>query len=170
MVKALLNTYRFETAFRPVRKQFGLIRLLLQKRSNWNFNHFRRKKKCARLKSNLLQHIEDDDYDDDDEEDCCEYNSSATLNSLNSSGLALKMHQQRPNNLTTTSTTSTTAFDSSRPPILLHPPTMSILQLTSSPNRASSINAPRSNFLYSKPATPNTTVNKSWKMSIGISI
>ena len=25
MVKALLNTYRFETAFRPVRKQFGLI-------------------------------------------------------------------------------------------------------------------------------------------------
>ena len=108
--------------------------------------HFRRKKKCARLKPNLLQ-----DEDEDEDEEDCEFN----LLLLDSKKRPLPprcwpFFDDRDRN---TKPTTRTASQSANPP-LLHP--MSILQLSSSPTKSNNI--ARSNFLYSKTTTPTSTV------------
>ena len=95
----------------------------------------RRKKKCARLKSNLLQ--QDEDEDDED----CEFNDQHDLDSRGICPTKLNVAH---------------ALSESKPQ-LLHP--MSILQQSSSPTK-SNINIARSNFLYSK-TTPTTTTPSS---------
>ena len=90
----------------------------------------RRKKKCARLKSNLLQ--QDEDEDDED----CEFNDQHDLDSRGICPTKLNVAH---------------ALTESKPQ-LLHP--MSILQLTSSPTKSNA----RSNFLYSETTTATSTI------------
>ena len=121
-------------------------------------SYSRRKKKCARLKPNLLQ---DEDVDEEDGEDC-EYNINLLLLENNSKKRSSPSYwpffndQDRDRNTTRPIRTASSHLQPSltNPPPLLHP--MSILQLSSSPTKSNNI--ARSNFLYSKTTTPTSTV------------
>ena len=130
-----------------------LIQLIHTEKESYS----RRKKKCARLKPNLLQ---DEDVDEEDGEDC-EYNINLLLLENNSKKRSSPSYwpffndQDRDRNTTRPIRTASSHLQPSltNPPPLLHP--MSILQQSSSPTK-SNINIARSNFLYSK-TTPTTT-------------